>query len=109
MQQQRDWQAQLGEVERVPDYLTPIRTGRKDTAEVNFIRYSLRGYLASGKVQVVEVNEDSQERGTHGEWYRDNTTGEVYGLIHDTERGEYRWEKAPIRELTGEGGDRLLM
>jgi hypothetical protein len=107
MQQQRDWQAQLGAVERAPGYLAPIGAGRKDTADLYFIRHALPRYIAAGKVEAVEIAGFLPKPGTHAEWYKDNTTGEIYGLVHDSERDEYRWEKAPLRTLTREDGKQL--
>jgi hypothetical protein len=43
-QKQLEWQARLGEIERAPGYLAPIRVGRKDTADLYFIRDVLQIY-----------------------------------------------------------------
>jgi hypothetical protein len=107
MQQRGDRQAQLGRVVRAAGYLGPIGEGRKDTADLYFIRDVLPRYIATGKVEVVEIVEVSQRLGMHAVWYRDNTTGEIYGLIHDTKKDEYRWEKALPQALTRDGGNRL--
>ena len=98
-QQQKDWQTQLGEVERAAGYLAPIRTGRKDTADLFYLRDVLQEYIAAGKIEQVMTGMPAPQPGTRAEWFRDNTTGDVCGLIHDTEKNEYRWEKAPPKSL----------
>ncbi|MGH9511590.1 MAG: hypothetical protein ACRD2U_05590 [Terriglobales bacterium] len=93
-QKQKDWQIQMGEVERAPGYLAPIGTGRKDTADLCFIRDVLPRYIAAGKVEAVEIKDSSPIAGNHCEWYKDKTTGEIFGLVRD-ENGEYRWVNGP--------------
>ena len=93
-QKQEDWQRQMGEVVRPEGYLAAIRTGRKDSAELSYIRDVLPRYIAAGKVEMVDRG-PSPSPELRIEWYRDNSTGEIFGLIHDAERDEYRWERAP--------------
>jgi hypothetical protein len=93
-QQAADWRAQRGEVERPRGYLAQIAKGRQDSALLQYLRYALETWIKAGTVEAVEASEHPPKPGTTEEWYRDNTTGEIYGLILD-ERGEFRWEKAP--------------
>ncbi len=97
-QKQRDWQVQLGEVDRGVGYLAPIRTGRKDSAELYFLRDVLQRYIAQGQVEAIKLKENPLEAGTHAEWYKDKTTGEIYGLIYDPKKNEYHWEMAKSPE-----------
>jgi hypothetical protein len=93
-----DWRAQRGEVERPPGYLAQITKGRQDSALLQYLRHALETWIKAGKVEAIQVSEHPPKPGTTEEWYRDNTTEEIYGLILD-ERGEFRWEKAPSRDI----------
>jgi hypothetical protein len=95
-QKEVDWRAQMGKVEQVPGYLAQIPKGRQDSRLLQYLRYAIETWIKAGAVETVETVLSPAKAGTSEEWYRDKTTGEIYGLIHN-ENGEFWWEKAPSR------------
>jgi hypothetical protein len=92
-QREKDWRAKVGEVEREPGYLAQIPRGRQDNATLQFIRFLLEKTLEDGAVERVQRTDLSLKPGTRAEWFKDNTTGEIFRLVHDADRDEYRWER----------------
>jgi hypothetical protein len=92
-QKEKAWRARMGEVEREPGYLAQIPRGRQDSATLQFLRFILEKTQRDGDVERVERVDYSLKPGTSAEWFKDNTTGEIFGLLHDIDRDEYRWER----------------
>ena len=92
-QKELDRQARFGPVESPRGFLDSIRIGRWDSAEIGLIRFLLDQWISCGKVEALEVKDVPPESNTLAEWFKDNVTNEIFGLIHNRERDEFHWEK----------------
>lgn len=92
-QKEKAWRARMGEVVQEPGCLAQIPRGRQDSATLQFIRDLLEKTQRDGAVERVERVDHSLKPGTRAEWFKDNTTGEIFRLLHDADRDEYRWER----------------
>jgi len=94
-QKERAWRARMGEVVLEPGCLAQIPRGRQDSASLQFVRAVLEKTLRDGDVERIERTDLSLARGASAEWFRDCSTGELFRLLHDADRDEYRWERVP--------------
>ena len=94
-QKERAWRARLGEIEREPGYLAQIPRGRQDTASLQYVLAVLENTLRNGEVERIERTDPLLKPGTSAQWFRDRSTNEIFRLLHDADRNEYRWERVP--------------